>query len=95
MTEIALPPEAIVNAEGMVAMKHRRLVPIMVQCGGWPNKREYIFSIRANIPMTWVRPEDVACMMNVKWGCCGKKKPGGVIFANADDVRRWTNGGGR
>ena len=90
-----LPPEAITNAEGMVAMKYRRLVPITVRCGGHPNYAYYVFVIRANIPMTWVNPEHVPCMSNVKYGCCGVKKPGGVIFANENDVRQWTNGGGR
>jgi hypothetical protein len=76
-------------------MKYRKLFPLRVRCGGWPNYVTYAFTIHANIPLTWVEPEHVPCMLNVKWGCCGKKKAGGVMFASADDVRRWTNRGGR
>lgn len=90
-----IPETAVTNEAGLVAMKYRKLFPMRVRCGGWPNYVTYVFTIRANIPMTWVEPEHVPCMQNVKYGCCGKKKPGGVIFANSDDVRRWTNGGGR
>lgn len=91
-----LPPEgAICNEAGQVAMKYRKLSPIHVRCGGHPNYRTYVFMIRANIPMTWVNVEDVPCMNGVKWGCCGVKKPGGVVLASASDVRQWTNGGGR
>lgn len=90
-----IPETAILNEAGQVAMKYKRLVPLRVRCGGWPNYMTYIFTIRANIPMTWVDEEHVPCMQQVKYGCCGAKKPGGVIFANESDVRRWTNKGGR
>ena len=76
-------------------MKYRKLFPLRVRCGAWPNYMTYAFQIRANIPLAWVEPEHIPCLTNVKWGCCGNKKPGGVIFANEDDVRRWNNGGGR
>jgi len=90
-----IPDTAIRNEAGQVAMKFRRLVPIRVRCGGHPNYKTYIFMIQANIPMTWVDEEHVPCMENVKWGCCGRKQKGGVLFANENDVRQWTNKGGR
>lgn len=90
-----LYPDAVYNEAGQVAMKYRRQFPARVKCGGWPNAVTYIFTIRANIPVTWVEEEHVPCMMNVTYGCCGTRKPGGVLFANESDVRRWTNGGGR
>lgn len=92
---MAIPDGAVVNSQGQVAMKYRRLVPITVRCGGHPNYHYYVFAIRANIPLAWVNEDDLPCMTKVKWGCCGQKKPGGVILANANDVRQWTNGGGR
>jgi len=90
-----IPDTAITNEQGKVAMKFRKLAPARVKCGAKPYQYTYIFTIRANIPMAWVDPEHVGCMQNVKWGCCGHKKAGGVIFANESDVRQWTNGGGR
>lgn len=90
-----IPETAIRNEAGQVAMKYARKVPQRVRCGGHPNYMTYVFIIRANIPMTWVDEKHVTCMMNVKSGCCGQKKPGGVVYCSEDDVRRWTNGGGR
>ncbi len=90
-----IPDTAIRNEAGQVAMKYRRLLPQRVRCGGHPNYKTYIFTIRANIPMTWVDEDHVGCMANVSWGCCGKTKRGGVLFCNEADVRQWTNGGGR
>jgi hypothetical protein len=91
-----IPDTAIRNESGQVAMKYRRQVPLTIRCGNRNDGyKDYVFAIRANIPLTWVDEAHVPCMSSVKWGCCGQKKPGGVIFANEDDVRRWMNNGGR
>lgn len=90
-----VPDTAIVNEQGMIAMKYRKLFPMRVRCGGHPNYVTYIFTIHANIPLAWIAPEHLPCMSNVKYGCCGQKKRNGVIFANENDVRQWTNQGGR
>lgn len=89
-----IPETAITNEAGQVAMKYMRKIPQRVKCGGHPNYKTYIFTIRANIAMTWVDEEHLPCMSKVTYGCCGGKKAGGVIFCNESDVRRWTNGGG-
>ena len=86
-----IPETAIFNDAGQVAMKFRRLRPAQVKCGGYT----YVFIIQANIPMAWVQPEHVPCMLNARYGCCGVKKRGGVLFAHEADVRQWTNKGGR
>lgn len=88
-----IPETAVFNDQGQVAMKYRKQRPITVNCKN--PAYSYIFTVRANIPMAWIDPVHVPCMSTVKYGCCGNRKPGGVIFANEDDVRRWTNGGGR
>lgn len=93
MSEV--PDNAVLNDAGQIAMKYKRKVPLHVRCGGHPNYITYIFIIRANIPMAWVNPEHLPCMANVTYSCCSGQKRGGAIFANEDDVRRWTNGGGR
>lgn len=55
----------------------------------------YRFFVKANIAMAWVKNEHVDQVLSVRGGCCGQKKPGVFRLANEDDVRRWTNNGGR
>lgn len=85
-------PEAIYNEEGQVAMKYLRKNRAYFKC---QSGNEYVLHMRANICMGWVDEEDVPCARAVRGGCCGRKKPGVITFANEADVRRWTNGGGR
>lgn len=81
----------ITNEAGQVAMKYRRQRPLLLKCG----KKQYVFVVRANIPLAWIDEEDIPCAQAKRGGCCGQRKPGVIIFANESDVRRWTNGGGR
>jgi len=90
-----LPEDAIVNDDGNVALKYRRQQRVSIQCNGTGEKMTHIFNIRANISMAWIPPEDMGCALATKGGCCGVKKPGIIVLANENDVRRWTNGGGR
>ena len=85
-----IPDHAVVQ-NGLIAMKYMRKQRVIVKCNG----RTHIFHMRANICMTWVPEEDVPCVLAVRGGCCGQKKPGVITFANEDDARRWNNGGGR
>ena len=87
----ATPDTAIRNDAGDVAMKYGKEQRILVKCG----VNEYVFALRANISMAWIKPDDVPCVRRVKGGCCGPKKPGIIVFANESDARRWTAGGGR
>jgi len=87
----ATPDHAIRNDAGEVAMKYGKEQRLLVRCGTY----DYVFAMRANISMSWIKPEDVPCIRRVKGGCCGPKKPGIIVFANESDVRRWTAGGGR
>lgn len=79
------------NDDGWVAIKHTHLVPKHIMGG---EGREYIFAIRANIPMSWVHPDDVDKILNILGGCCGQKTSKVFFLANESDVRRWTNNGG-
>lgn len=91
----ALPAHAQVSQEGLLAMKYKRQQRALVTCKSRGETHQYVFAVRANISMAWVRPEDVPCCQAKTGGCCGQKKPGIIAFANEADVRRWTNGGGR
>ena len=81
----------IENTQGQVALKHLSTNQKLVTVRGG---KQYVFVPRANISMAWVEKDDVSELLSIKKGCCGGKK---AIFryANVDDVRRWTNGGGR
>ncbi|RMD57938.1 hypothetical protein D6833_13415 [Candidatus Parcubacteria bacterium] len=59
------------------------------------NGHEYVFTVRANISLTWVEPEDVQRILNIRRACCGGKRNQQFFLANESDVRRWTNNGGR
>lgn len=92
-------PETVqLDGGGNVALKYLRLQRIMADCGEsgiYGERRHYVFSVRANISLSWVEPRDVACCLAKKGGCCGQKKAGIITYANEADVRRWKNGGGR
>jgi len=90
---MGLPPEAIVNEAGQVAMRYGRQAPTHIKCGD----RSYIFSVQANISLAWVEPEDIPCMLAKRdtSGCCGSSRRGPVIsFCDETHLRRWTNRGG-
>lgn len=79
------------NDAGEVAIKHLRQVPIHVK---GREGREYIFFIKANIPLAWVHPDDVDSILSQLGGCCGSHDKKVFVLANESDVRRWTNQGG-
>lgn len=81
----------IEDANGNVAIRYYQPGKIITKCG----QVTYIFVTYANICMTWVKPDDVPCILNKKGGCCGQKRPGIFTYANASTARRWTNRGGR
>jgi hypothetical protein len=88
------PP--VYNDDGtMVAMRFLRDQRVLVECGPRKDVRQYVFAMRANISMSWVAESDAECCLNTRGGCCGNPRPGIIVFATTDDVRRWTNGGGR
>ena len=87
--------EAITNDAGQVALKYYQAAQVLAQ--QTPTGAGYAFAVRANISMSWVAPGDVENLLARKAGCnCGgSRKKQAFSYANEDDVRRWTNGGGR
>lgn len=88
-------PSPIKNDAGQVAMRHQRQQGLTLNCHNSGEQHTYIFAIRANIPLAWVNEVDVPCAIAHRGGCCGARKPGVVTYANENDVRQWTNGGGQ
>jgi len=79
------------NSEGWIALKRFQTINKLVTVG----EEQYLFSTRANICMAWVRPEHVNQILSIKRMCCGGGKKSMFTYANENDVRRWTNSGGR
>jgi hypothetical protein len=85
-------PEAQIDKGGNVAIKYRQ--PGRVLITGSPSGKEYVAVTEANICLTWVEIQDVDYILAKRGGCCNKKQKA-FRLANEDDVRRWTNKGGR
>lgn len=85
-----IPPGAVVNEEGQVAMRFMKQANSFVQCG----QNGYVFVVRANIAISYVNPEDLDCILGYRIGCCGGRKKQAIFFADETHYRRWSNGGG-
>jgi hypothetical protein len=81
----------VYNDQGWVALKRYQTINKLVTVGG----EEYLFMTRANICMAWVRAEHVSQVLSKMRVCCNNSKRPMFRYANEDDVRRWTTGGGR
>jgi len=81
------------NDIGQVALKYYQPVPVIVQ--RTPSGAEYVFVVTANISLAWINSEDQADVLGRYKVCCGGNKRKSFSEANEQDVRIWTNGGGR
>jgi hypothetical protein len=83
----------IYNDAGEVAMRHLRdNQRVLVACGTEKDRRNYVFHTRFTLCMSWVKECDAGCCLAVTGGCCGNRRPGIIVFANEDEIYRWTNG---
>lgn len=87
--------QPITNDAGQTAIKYYQPAKVLAQ--NTPSGNGYLFQVRANIAMAWVDSGDVNNLLQRRAGCnCGgSKKKQAFSYANEDDIRRWTNGGGR
>lgn len=86
----------ITNAAGEVALKYYQPTQrVLVPEETTPTKTAYVFVCQANITLAWVKPDDVDSLLSRRKNCCGGHKRQLYYYANEDDVRRWTNRGGR
>jgi hypothetical protein len=87
---VILPDGKISNPEGQVAMRYLTAGHIRVICNRDAKKQvQYDFIYRNNVSMAWVTAEDVPCLLAVKGGCCGNKRPGVIQPASELDARYW------
>ena len=86
----------ITNGQNEVALKfYQPQARVLVPANTTPTQTDYVFLCKANITLAWVKPEDVDNLLARKKTCCGGNQRPRFLHANEDDVRRWTNGGGR
>lgn len=91
-TKIPDVASPIADLNGNIALVYyQQLGRVLTKCG----QAEYVFITHANICLTWAHPDHVPCVLAKKGGCCGQKRPGIFRYANASNVRQWTNRGGR
>lgn len=79
------------NSSGQVAIAKYQTIPGVVKV----KNTAYAFVVRANICLAWINPEHVGTVLSKRKECCsGSKKPM-FRYANENEVRIWTVGGGR
>ena len=82
----------VARSDGKVAVQRLRQQGRMVRMG---DGTEYLFVIRANIPLAWVSPEHLDQVLAITRQCCGGNRRKEFQLASDDHVRRWLNNGGR
>jgi len=80
----------ITNDAGQVALKNIKqpAQPKYVHLG---NGHEYVFSSKAGVSLSWVAPNDVIPLLNIKEGCCGNAPRPVFAYASEADIQRWTS----
>lgn len=86
----------ITNEANEVALKYYQPTQrVLVPANTTPTQTDYVFVCKANITLAWVKLDDVNNLLARRKNCCGGHRKQTFFYANEDDVRRWTNGGGR
>lgn len=75
----------IVNEAGEVALRWNVLTQKYVRV----RNNEYIFAIKANISLAWIKPEDVETVLGIRTICCGGTGNQSCHLASELDVKRW------
>lgn len=81
------------NEAGQIALKYYQPAQVLVQ--QTPSGSDYVFVPKASISMAWINQEDVEEVLARYKKCCGGHRKKSFMEANEQDVRIWTNGGGR
>lgn len=80
----------MIEKDGKIAVAYYQTIPHVVRANG----NDYAFVVKANICMAWVNKDDAPILLRVTKKCCGGHLNTVYRFANENDVRRWTVGGG-
>ncbi len=88
---MTIPDTAQRNDIDQVALKSLRRRPMAVKC----NNDLFAFVSWVDIALAWVDEENIPCLLAHRYQCCGSSRKKIIVYATEDDVRRWTNKGGR
>lgn len=75
----------VVNESGEVALRWNMLTGKYVKV----HQNEYLFVIKANISLAWIKPEDVDAVLAIRKVCCGGNVTQTCHLASELDVKRW------
>jgi len=78
----------MVERGGKVAIQYYETMPKLITV----RKKQYAFVVQHNVCMAWVDAEDVADILAITGGCCGKKNPGVYRYANELAVKIFETG---
>jgi hypothetical protein len=77
------------NHAGDIAMVRTTPRPLYVNSWETASGREYILSVRNNVSLTWVKPQDVEPLLKVKKGCCGNPPKNVIRLATEGEASAW------
>ncbi|MCK4825656.1 hypothetical protein KA005_58450 [bacterium] len=77
-------------SEEIVPIRYYQTIPKRVNVGG----EVYIFSVRNNISLCWIKKEYVDTVLSMTKTCCGGQKKSRIFrIANETEIRRHQFGG--
>lgn len=79
----------IKNENGDIAIRYYQTLPHVVGISGKP-KIEYVFSVQHNICLSWVKPEHIDQILNIKKHCCGNNRKQVYFLAEQRHVDIWS-----
>jgi hypothetical protein len=85
----------IENDAGEVALTYYQPTQVLISGNRTATGRDYVFVTQfKGVCMAWVDPADVPRLLEMRGGCCGKRKQM-FTYANDAQVSIWTGGDGR
>jgi hypothetical protein len=75
------------DADGNVALFFIQPIQKMISLG---NGNQYVFVVRRNVSLAWVKESDVEACFSIRTGCCGHTVNPAFRYASAGDVRIWS-----
>lgn len=85
----------VTNSDGWIAVKYYKQAQVLTR--GTPSRNDYVFVVKANISLAFVRPEDagsITSRMIKNRECCpgGRKNGPAYTYATQDEVDKWLAG---
>jgi hypothetical protein len=75
------------NDQGQVALFYLQPIQKLITLG---NGHQYVFTVKRNVSLAFVAPEDVPACFEIRTGCCGHQLNPAFRYASESDVRIWS-----